>query len=464
MLFRSDHPVTSWVKIDDCNVRIYFNDFKNPPRYIDYKDFQKIDISNCPLIETDQLDCDKIKIFPETCYPVVDVVDVIPGGQNIAGVYQFAICYSDVRANKLTDYFYVTNPIPLADQPIVVNTAYPVYKSFKLSIVNLNMDFKYFNLAVLKTTNNVTSVFLVETFEVNSSNFEYIYTGVDKNLQADLSTDEILAKRPYYNKAKITTEDNGYLFLANLEEDRILNLQPVVNSIPLKWQTVKATDGDYANPVFAQNYVGYLGDEVYPFGISFTKTNGKQTNVFPFIGRDKNVFDDEVITGDDVITYSSCSTDVPDLRWQVYNTASIDSGTITCISQGAPNATPELITIDVECYSDNILMISSSVDPNTGELIPISCPSGTPTFWNYPPSGVPGCPFPPTNTSEAFEFSSCLLNTLPIDPRTASGLCDCTALANIYALPDLPPPTGTQQTLVLCPTDPNTSVEIILTY
>ena len=275
--FDIDHPVTSWIKLDDCNVRIYFNDFKNPPRYIDYKNFQKIDLSNCPLIETDQLDCDKIKIFPETCYPVVDVVEVIPGGQNTAGVYQFAICYSDVRANKLTDYFYVTNPIPLGDQAITVNTAYPVYKSFKLEISNLNTDFRYFNLAVLKTTNNVTSVFLVETFEVNSSNFEYIYTGVDKNLQADLSIDEILAKRPYYNKAKITTENNGYLFLANLEEDRILNLQPVVNSISLKWQTIEATDGDYANPVFAQNYVGYLGDEVYPFGISFTKNNGKQT-------------------------------------------------------------------------------------------------------------------------------------------------------------------------------------------
>ena len=202
--FDIDHPVSSWIKIDDCNVRIYFNDFKNPPRYVDYKDFQKIDLSNCPLIETDQLDCFKILIFPETCYPVVDVIEVVPGGQNTAGVYQFAICYSDVRANKLTDYFYVTNPVPLGDQPIVpnTNTAYPVYKSLKLQVSNLNQHFKYFNLAVLKTINNVTSVYLVETFEVNSNFFEYIYTGVDKNIQADLSIDEIISKRPYYNKAK----------------------------------------------------------------------------------------------------------------------------------------------------------------------------------------------------------------------------------------------------------------------
>ena len=90
---------------------------------------------------------------------------------------------------------------------------------------------------------------------------------------------------------KDMSKEEKLAFLANLEEDRILNLQPVVNSIPLKWQTVKATDGDYANPVFAQNYVGYLGDEVYAFGISFTKNNGKQTNVFPFVNREATAYD-----------------------------------------------------------------------------------------------------------------------------------------------------------------------------
>ena len=420
--FDVDHPVTSWIKIDDCNVRIYFNDFKNPPRYIDYKDFQKINISNCPLIETNELDCDKILIFPETCYPVVDVVDVVPGGQNTAGVYQFAICYSDVRANKLTDYFYVTNTIPLFDQPITIDTAYPVARSFKIQISNLNTDFRYFNLAVLKTINNVTSVYLIETFEVNSSNFEYVYTGVDRNLQADLSIDEIIAKRPYYNKAKITTENNGYLFLADLEEDRILNLQPVVSQIPLLWQTVEANDGDYADPIFAQNYVGYLGDEVYAFGISFTKNNGKQTNVFPFVNREATPFDlDDVscftCTDDynldcasglptptgicrnpDVIKPDNCSTQKPELRWQVYNTAPAPSG-VTCIEFNQ-NQEPELIEEEIECVSNDIFY-TSITNANTG------VPGNIPTFYLYPPpSGICNGQqvdyvYPPVSSEEA---------------------------------------------------------------
>jgi hypothetical protein len=455
--FDVDHPVTSWIKIDDCNIRIYFNDFKNPPRYIDYKDFQKVNISNCPLIETNELDCDKILIFPETCYPVVDVVDVVPGGQNTAGVYQFAICYSDVRANKLTDYFYVTNTIPLFDQPITIDTAYPVARSFKIQISNLNTDFRYFNLAVLKTINNVTSVYLIETFEVNSSNFEYIYTGVDKNLQADLSIDEIIAKRPYYNKAKITTENNGYLFLADLEEDRILNLQPVVSQIPLLWQTVEANDGDYADPIFAQNYVGYLGDEVYAFGISFTKNNGKQTNVFPFVNREATPYDlDDVscftCTDDynldcasglptptgicrnpDVIRPDSCSTQKPELRWQVYNTAPAPSG-VTCVEFDETQQ-PELIEEEIECVSNDVFY-TSIINANTG------IPGNIARFYLYPPpSGIcNGQPvdyvYPPVSSEEAQNIL-CYLDqvgefTIPNTPLGLPsaeipqiGLCGC---------------------------------------
>lgn len=496
--FDIDHPVTSWIKIDDCNVRIYFNDFKNPPRYIDYKDFQKVNISNCPLIETDQLDCDKIQIFPETCYPVVDVVDVIPGGQNTAGVYQFAICYSDVRSNKLTDYFYVTNTIPLFDQPITVNTAYPVYKSFKIQISNLNTDFRYFNLAVLKTTNNVTSVYLVETFEVNSSNFEYIYTGVDKNLQADLSIDEIIAKRPYYNKAKITSENNGYLFLANLEEDRILNLQPVVNSIPLKWQTVEATDGDYANPTFAQNYVGYLGDEVYAFGISFTKNNGKQTNVFPFVNREANPYDLQDVScildcadllksqqldcasglpsatglckNPDVIRPASCSTNKPELRWQVYNTASITDESIECI---IPDefAADQQIEETFECYSNKVLMISSTVNQTTGELISIDCPPVVPQFWLYPPSGLITCggnefQYPPQTPAQIIEFETCysdipgnIIDNIP--NSTNIGFCDCEDYRKILEDAGAKDIVITPGDFNLCPNSDTSSIEIL---
>ena len=447
--FSIDHPISSWVKLDDCNVRIYFNDFNNPLRYIDYKNFPKVTLANCPLIETNQLDCDKIQIFPTACYPEIIATDVISGGKNQAGVYQFSLAYSDVRANKITDYFYVSNPLPLFDKPITVATDYPVAKSIKLSISNLNTDFKYFNLVVIKTINNVTTPYLIDTFEINSSYFEYIYSGVDKNLSQDLSIDEILAKTPYYNKAKIIAESNGYLIHGKLEEDRILNLQPTVIDIPVYWQTVEMNVGDYANPIIAQNNVGYLGDENYAFGISYTKKNGKSTSIFPFVGRNATEFDLEEIpqTNPDVIFNSSCDTQIRNKRWEVYNTASY-LGDVICVEPPSGNQNLVEITDDVDCISDQILMTGYNIT--------------NPSFWFYPPSTIT---YPPQNSQQVQDLVNWLnipanqIYNLSTDPikQAEIGLCDCDSLLINYP----PDATATSINPNTDPTSDQSSIDII---
>ena len=492
--FDIDHPVTSYVKIDDCNVRVYFNDFKNVPRYIDYKNFKELSKQTCETILEEVFDCDRIKIFPETCYPRIEVVDVISGGQNLAGVYQFATCYSDVNANKITDYFYVTNPIPLYDQPITVETAYPVYKSFKLRIDNLNTDFRYFNIVVLKTINNVTSVQLVETFEINSNNFEYVYTGVDKNIQLDLSIDEILQKKPYYNKAKITEVSGGQLMLANLEENRILNLQPVVSEIPIYWQNIEMAEGSYENPIISQNNVGYLGDETYPFGISFTYKNTKQSNVFVFVNRDKTPYDiqdvslidetpcpittypsgypsPDLIPNPDVIQLSSCDITKNTERWQVYNTASV-IGDAICVNEVGEDEQTVTIVDDIDCYSDNILMNSVIGVDQDGNPIP----TPTPNFYYYPQSTDPLAPhfigvspntglpynFPPQNSDDSTGILAYLTNALnSIDPNLyyQNQMCNCGDYLDQY-----PPGSTTEATPLnpnVNPLSQDTNVEIV---
>ena len=451
--FSVDFPISSWVKIDDCNIRIYFNDFHNPPRYIDYNNFPKVALSNCPLIETQDLDCDKILIFSKSCYPTIEAVDVISGGQNQAGVYQFVICYADVRANKITDYYHVTNPIPLYDKPITVATDYPIAKSIKLEINNLNTDFKYFNLVVLKTINNVTTPYLVDTFEIYSDTFQYVYTGVDRNITQTISIDEVLSKRPYYNKAKGTTESNGYLFQFTLDEDRILNLQPTVIDIPVYWQTVEMDEGSYSNPIIAQNNVGYLGDESYALGIAFSKTNGKETTVFPFVNRYATEFDLEEIPSEnpDVIFNSSCDTQIRNRRWQVYNTASV-LGDVICVENITNTTDLVEITDEVDCTSQNFLMRGYDVT--------------NPSFWIYPPSNIP---YPPQTSSEVEDLKTWLndtsnqLNNLATDQTEQDeiGLCNCDNLINSPTSPYPPDATVTTIDPILDPTSDNTSIEIV---
>ncbi len=307
--FSIDHPIQSWVKVDDCNIRIFFTDNTTTGlRYIDY-DYQKKLISNCPLVESTELDCAKIKVFKDTCYPKIREEVVRGGGDNKAGVYQFAICYSDALGNPIGHYFYVTNPIPLFDREITLDTDYIVNQSIQLIIYDLLQEFLNFNIVVVKTINNTTSVSLVQTLSVTDQVITYNYTGQDKNLLQDLSIDQIFARYPYYTQAELITESNSYVLWANLKQDRVLNLQPVINDLRLQWVTVELNEGDYKNPIYAAKYRSNLRDEVYSYAIEFTKINGQSTARFHIPGPTKDEVNtlispqtvDDIIINNDVI-------------------------------------------------------------------------------------------------------------------------------------------------------------------
>lgn len=326
LLFNINKPVRSWVKIDDCNIRIYFTDNTDTGlRYMDY-DFQKKTITTCPYTEGTELDCDKIKVFKDTCYPKIEYMDILAGGLNTTGVYQFAIAYSDALGNTMGHYFFVTNPFPLFGDVISPETAYLVSKSISLRISDLNTDFKYINLVVIKTIDHVAAAYLVDTLSVTTGQLNYIYQGVDKNLLENVTLDEIFARFPYYKTAENLEQSNGYLFWYNLSQEKVLNLQPVINKLRLKWQTVELNEGDYKNPIISAKYRSNLRDEVYPYAIEFTKKNGQKTARFhipaPSSIEVPNCLDIiSVSSNPDAFNLSTCDPVSGLPKWQVYNLA-----------------------------------------------------------------------------------------------------------------------------------------------
>lgn len=379
--FSINHPIRTWVKIDDCNIRIYFTDNTlTGLRYIDY-DYQKQEIPGCPATITDELDCDKIKVFKDTCYPKIEPISVTSGGINKAGTYQFAICYADSLSNPITHYFYVSNPVPLFEKEISVLTDYELSKSINLKITDLNTDFKYINLAVLKTINHVTSVYLVQTLSVVSDALQYTYAGVDKNLIENLSIDDIFARYPIYKTAENLEQSNGYLFWYNLTQERVWNLQPVVNNLRLKWKTVLLQEGSYKNSIFAFKYKSYLRDEVYAFGIEFVRKDGSASARFHIPGPSKDEVNtylpfpytsvDNIITNQDVIQHDNC-TDPLNKLWEVYNTATNDGYTCDYIN-------PTTVTEVIDGY-----FTCNSYAYDEGDAPPTNC--YTVSGCNYPPS------------------------------------------------------------------------------
>ena len=332
--FNIKHPIPKVVhRITNCTTEIYWTDGVNPRRYLDIENIPYKLVGgtpSCDPVYGDELDCNQLKLQPNFSLPQLDIVRVDSSGNLVAGTYQFAIQYADASGNELTSYYSVTNPLPIADEDIVsVNFNYPVGKSIVVGVSNLDLtgQFQYFNLAVIKTINNVPSVELVGTYNIEEITKEITYTGANQT-PILLSALDILEKFPYYDIADDITAVQDVIVWSNLTSIDRTNYQSIATNINFQWETYRIPPGeDYSDELNATDLRGYMRDEVYAFELVFLLKNGKQTDGFHIPGRVSNETDiipipdtnhdfiGEPEYTENNIGYSS--------QWKIYNTGSV---------------------------------------------------------------------------------------------------------------------------------------------
>jgi hypothetical protein len=396
--FNINYPIISTYSIgvdidtglqDNDNTTIYFTDFLNKRRYLNISDYPKVvtGYGDCNQpIYSEELDCNAIKIVPEYKDPCVSYIDTPIGGSNKAGVYQIATTYANISGEALTDYSTISNPISLSSlqRQITVNTDYDTNKSIKFTLSNVDTQFNWINIVVVKTINQLTEAFIVATLPINSDTLTYTYTGDSFQKEKRITLDELQKKRGIYEYAEGVSTANKHLFWFGLKDQRTINLQPVIKDIPLQWHSVEANEGFYGNSLSA-DFVSFERDETYPFGIEFRKTNGYKTPTFLFVGRDAqyyqntygiNVNEHLGTTNQNYIDFPSCTEEILDKRWQVYNTAQV-SGTSSCYNESGTYT--YIPTETRRCVSNTW---------EEGEIAPLPCndlnPSGNCSDINSP--------------------------------------------------------------------------------
>ena len=330
--FNINHPIHKVVhKITNCTTEIYWTDGLNPRRYLDIDKIPYIQTYSSDLCDpqfTEELDCNQLSLQPNFSIPQLEVTNVISGGNLIAGTYQFAIQYSDATGYGYSSYYSVTNPTPIADTQLTTpNFNYPVGRSIELTISNLDVtgQWQYYNLAVIKTVNAITSVELVGTYFIDEISTVLTYTGQNQE-QIRLTVQDIFEKFPYYDIAQDVTMVRDVLVWDQLTSIDKVNYQRIANQITLQWQSYRIPNTEsYADELNATNLRGYMRDEVYAFEIVFLLKNGKQTDGFHIPGRAPNVNDlypvspsnNDFIGEPDDITGTSP-------WWKIYNSATVE--------------------------------------------------------------------------------------------------------------------------------------------
>jgi len=324
--FSKNIPILKSVyKVTNCSTELYW---ANPERmYIDLENLpfkEEIVFGQCEREISGEVDCNKMRVQPNFLIPQIDITDVDSDGELVAGTYQFTVQYANLLGEAYTSFYSVTNPLPIFDpNKITQDFNYTVGKSIDVNITNIDQTgfYDYFNLAVVKTVNNISSVELVGTYKIVGGQQLITYTGQNKE-QIRLTIDDVFQKYPIYDKAGDITSVQDILIWGDLTTTQRLNYQEIANAIIPKWQTYRLrNDKPYADELNATDVRGYMRDEVYPFGVVFVLDNGYQTDQFPLIGRPATPFDLDITYNNDVIEDGDiCESPEPKFRWQVYNT------------------------------------------------------------------------------------------------------------------------------------------------
>jgi len=320
LAFNQHHLITGAAKENfDCTWQVYWDDGNNPSRTLNIDDipWKQIVVSNpgdpCVIYEdTNDLDCEKIRLAPLLDTPCVKIKKSESGGQLRNGSYQVFIAYT-VNEQKVTDYIGVSNIQSLFDHAGTSG-------SLAINVTNLDKEFDYYELVILSNNQENTVAKKIGLYSTEQSDIEIDY--IDQSL-VTVPLEFIPLRTPAYEKSDAMYVVNDYLIRQGPTEQFDFNYQPLANKIKTRW-TVAEYPADYYYK--SGNKTGFMRDEQYAFFIRWIYNTGERSSSYHIPGRAPrtngvNQFGQTV--DETAINVTQNALNGTEQNYQVYNTATI---------------------------------------------------------------------------------------------------------------------------------------------
>lgn len=296
----------------DCSETIYFADELNPNRFLNlsnvpYK-YTFADDACKTKVYTTELDCDQLLIDQLINVPCLTISKSQAGGTLINGSYQVCMAYS-INGQIVTNYYSTTNP-----QPIFTHEN--LGQAIDVEITNLDPDFSEFQLFLIATVAQQTTVYKVGTYNIGTT--AVTISSIIENTNVPLS-DLFFQKVVYTTSRDVISVDNRALWIGAKTKVE-LDYQYLANQVTAKWVAYAVPVDYYKN---GGSIVGYMRDETYAFGIQWLFNTGDYSPVYPLVGRAAVPSDRVKITNKDAYEFfaKNCEPVKAVEKWQAYNTA-----------------------------------------------------------------------------------------------------------------------------------------------
>jgi len=320
----------------DCTVDGYWEDNRNPSRYIrvnttppDYNtyvpwkqictdgnnvtqtspgvwpvNYHPSGCITCVDTNEHELDCEKIRLAPHVKAPCITVNKGISSGTMLNGSY-FVVAAYTINQLKITDYYSPSNVQSLFEHDNVAG-------SLDIIIESSDERFDEFELVLVSTVNQQTVARRLGIYSTRQTRITLDYIN---NNWTTVPIEEISLRNAVVEKAEAMYSIQDYLVRVGPTNKFDFNYQPLANQILTKWQAVEYPANYYAK---GGNKTGYLRDEVYALFIRWVYDTGDKSASYHIPGRPKYL-SDAVASGEFI------PDDPTHEKWFCENTAKLDT-------------------------------------------------------------------------------------------------------------------------------------------
>jgi hypothetical protein len=325
--FKRSHLITGASrKRFDCERPVYWADGLNPDRFMDLDNipwkYTETKVNDCivkTIIEPRQLDCEKIRIAPLLKSPCLVLSKGKTSGSLPNGSYQAVIAYSD-NGVRFTNYIGLSEVQSLF-------THENVSSSLELTVSSIDTTYDEFELVILARINGATVAKKIGNYSTSQG---IIYIDRWDQEYETVPVAQIVFRGDASEKADAIYEVNNYLLKIGDYSKFKFNYQQQANRIKTNWVAVEYP-ADYYHK--GGNNTGYLRDEQYAFFIRFIYNTGDRSDSYHIPGRAATAAERANVFGGDAFETQG-SNPVTRERWQVENTATIDSLVLSKLSDG----------------------------------------------------------------------------------------------------------------------------------
>jgi hypothetical protein len=307
----------------DCTWQVYWEDGNQPSRTMNMDNVPWIQdcqvINDCNICtDTEDLDCDAIRLAPLVTNPCFRVERGASGGELVNGSYYVVAAYT-INQQKVTDY-----SVPSNVQAIFNHSG--IAGSIDIVIEEMDENFDEFELIVVITRNQQT---VARNVGIYSTRQTRITLDTIDDRWVSVGIDLLPLRNPIADKSDAMFRNGDYMLRVGPTDKFDFNYQPLANQIGTKWVAVQYPMTYYRN---GGNNTGYMRDEVYSLFIRWVYDTGDKTASFHIPGRVAEPTDLTVSSGPDA------QPDIDDgltpFNWRVNNTASVTSTTSSTLPDG----------------------------------------------------------------------------------------------------------------------------------